>query len=127
MSSPQLMSDKNYKIEKYIDSGSFGAVFKISINEDQKIYALKQINLMKHAVNDRPAALLEAKNEYQLLRKGIPNVLKSFGSYHDTEEQVFRFSTEFKEMNLKQLIEKNGPLPFERFIPIFKDILSGIL
>ena len=127
MSSPQLKSENNYKIEKFIDAGNFGAVLKISINEDQKVYALKQINLMKHTAKDRPAALLDAQNEYQLLRKGIPNVLRSFGSYHDTNDQVFRFSTEFKEMNLAQFINKNGPLPFERFIPIFQDILSGIL
>ncbi len=126
MSSPQLKSDKNYKIEKFIDSGNFGAVLKISIYEDQKVYALKQVSLMKHAEKDRPAALLDAQNEYQLLRKGIPNLLKSFGSYHDKNEQVFMFSTEFMEMNLAQFIEKNGPLPFKRFIPIFQDIVSGI-
>ena len=126
MSSPQLKSDKNYKIEKFIDSGNFGAVHKISIYEDQKVYALKQVNLMKQAEKERPTVLSDAQNEYQLLRKGIPNVLKSFGSYHDKNEQVFRFSTEFMEMNLAQLIEKNGPLPFNRFIPIFQDILSGI-
>ncbi len=126
MSSPQLKSDQNYKIEDFIDSGNFGAVFKISIHEDQKVYALKQVNLMKHSEKDRPAALSDAQNEYLLLKKGIPNVLRSFGSYHDTNKNVYKFSTEFMEMNLAQLIEKSGPLPFKRFIPIFHDILSGI-
>ncbi len=126
MSSPQLKSDKNYKIEEFIDSGNFGGVFKTSMHEDQKFYALKQVNLVKHAEKDRPAALSDARNEYQLLKKGIPNVLRSFGSYHDTNKQVFRFSTEFMEMNLAQLIERNGPLPVKRFISIFHDILSGI-
>jgi serine/threonine protein kinase len=102
-------------------------VFKISVKEDQKVYALKQINLRKHAPNNRDAALLEAQSEYQLLRKGIPNVLRSFGSYHDPKQQVYIFSTEFKEMNLLQLIEQTGPLSFERFIPIFQDIVTGIL
>jgi serine/threonine protein kinase len=127
MSSPQLRSEKNYKIEKYLDSGEFGTMFKISINEDQKVYALKQINLMKHEAKDRPAALLHAQTEYEALRKGKPNVLRSYGSFYDSHEQVYRFSTEFMEMNLTQFIEKHGPLHFERFIPIFNDILSGIL
>ena len=125
MSSPQLSSVKNYKIEKFIDAGAFGAVFKIVTNNDHKIYALKQINLQKIDVNQRAAALSFAKNEYHLHRKGIPNVLRSFGSHLDPNEQIFQFSTEFMEMNLGQLIENQGPLSFERFIPIFRDLLSG--
>ena len=46
MSSPLLSSDKNYD-EKFIDAGTYGAVFKITSKSDNSTYAMKQINLTK--------------------------------------------------------------------------------
>lgn len=125
MSSPQLRSTSLYKIEKEIDSGNFGKVFKISINEDHKVYALKQIKFDKIDEKGREQALKEAKTENDLLRKGIPNVLKSFGSYYNPKEGVYIFSTELMEMNLSQFIQNKGPMTFNSFFPVFRDIISG--
>ena len=118
MTSPQLKSDKNYTIQKHLGGGAFGAVYQIKVHEDSKEYALKNIKL------NRPDALEEAQLEYSLLQKGIPNVLKSFGSHHEPN-RMFLFTTELMEMTLQDYINKNGPLPFEKFIPIFKDIITG--
>jgi serine/threonine protein kinase len=125
MTSPQLRSENFYKIEKFINAGAFGGICKISINEDSKIYALKQINLLNFSEEQRKDVLIDSKNEYKLLRKGIPNVLRSYGSHYDQGEQVFKFSADFMEMNLTQLVEKKNSLTFSEFIPIFRDIISG--
>ena len=124
MSSPLLSSDKNYD-EKFIDAGTYGAVFKITSKSDNSTYAMKQINLKKFLVNDRKDALADAKNEYNLFKKKIPNVLTSYGSHYDQANEVYRFSIDLMETDLYNFIIKNGALTFENFIPIFTDILSG--
>ena len=60
-----------------------------------------------------------------LMKRGFPNVLKSVGSYYDEKEEVYRFSTELKKMNLAQFVRQKGTLTIEKFVPIFDDILSG--
>jgi serine/threonine protein kinase len=118
MTSPQLKSKKNYTILKPLGVGGFGTVFKIKVHEDNKDYAVKYVQL------NQPDDLVEAEMEYNLLRKGIPNVLKSFGSHHEPNK-TFIFSTELMEMTLQNFIDDNGPIPFEKFIPIFKNIITG--
>ncbi len=124
MTSPQLKSDQNYTILKHLGGGAFGTVYKIRVHEDNKEYALKNIML------NQTEALDEAEKEYELLRKGIPNVLKSFGHNHDEPNKIFLFSTELMEKTLQGYIkdyikENKGPLPFKKFIPIFKNIITG--
>ena len=91
------------------------------VKEDNKVYALKKVRLDR---KEQPNALAEAEAEYKLLKKGIPNVLKSYGSHHEPNEK-FIFSTDLMQMSLEKYIDKNGPLSFEKFFPIFKDILTG--
>ena len=121
MTSPQLKTKKNFEIRKPIGNGGFGQVFKIVVHEDKKVYALKYVNLNKENNLD---ALADAKMEYDLLRKGIPNVLKSYGSHHKPNKK-FIFSTELMEMTLQKYIEVNGQIDFGNFFPIFKNILNG--
>ena len=118
MTSPQLKNRQNYDILDPLGGGAFGTVYKIRIKEDSKEYALKIVNL------NRPGDLDDAIMEYNLLRKGIPNVVKSFGSYHE-EKKEFIFSTELMVGNLQEFIRDNGPLPFKKFIPIFTNIITG--
>ena len=117
MSSPQLSSNLNYEIKEFLGSGSSGTVYKILVKADQKEYAVKQV--------DRAAAIDDAKMENMIFRKGIPNVLKSFGSYHDKNKPMYMFSTELMETTLEKLIESQGPLEWNKFCPIFSDMLSG--
>ena len=121
MTSPQLKSKSNYEIIENLGGGNFGVVSKILVKEDNKVYALKQVMLDR---KDQPDALKDAEAEYKLLKKWIPNVLKSYGSHHEPNEK-FLFSTDLMEMTLEKYIDDNGPLLFEKFFPIFKDILTG--
>jgi serine/threonine protein kinase len=118
MTSPQLKNEKNYEILEQLGSGTSAKVYKIRLYENNRLYALKNVKL------DRPEALAEAQIEYNILQRGIPNVLKSYGSYHEPNK-MFNFSTELMEMSLKKFINNNGPITFENFIPLFKDIIKG--
>ena len=127
MSSHHLKYTNNFELKEFIDSGNFATVYKIAVHEDQKEYAVKQINLNKFEEKEKLSALHDARMEYLLLKKGIPNVLRSFGSFHDPKAGVFKFSTEYMEMNLDQYIKAKGSLTFNEFIPLFTDILTGIV
>ena len=126
MSSSLLSSKKNYD-RKLIDAGSYGKVYKITSKSDNSTYAMKKISLKKKfiAISERKAALADAINEFDLYKKNIPNVLRSYESHYDQTKEVYRFSTDLMERNLLKLIIENGDLDFENFIPIFTDILSG--
>ena len=121
MTSPQLKSKKNYEILDPIGGGTFGQVYKILVHEDGKTYALKQVKLDHQ---EQAEFLADAKTENSLFRKGIPNVLKSYGSHHEPNK-FFIFSTDLMDMTLEEFIEKNGQLTLENFLPIFKDIITG--
>ncbi len=118
MTSPQLKNRQNYEILDPLGGGAFGTVYKIRIKEDSKEYALKNVDLK------RPGDLDDALMEYKLLQKGIPNIVKSFGSFHE-ENKKFIFSTELMEGTLQDYIRDQGPLPFQKFIPIFTNIITG--
>ena len=62
MTSPQLKSKSNYEILEHIGGGAFGAVYKVQVKEDNKVYALKKVNLDR---KDLPDALADAEAEYK--------------------------------------------------------------
>jgi serine/threonine protein kinase len=127
--SPRLSSEKNYK-EKYLARGSNGAVFKIKYIDDQtglkKKFALKKVE-MKNIFNDliRKEKLEDAQKEYKILKLGIPNVLKAYGSCYDQKKVEYRFSSDLMHKNLAEFVMERGPLDLQTFIPIFTDIIRG--
>jgi serine/threonine protein kinase len=121
MTSPQLRTRNNYNILDPLGKGASGQVFKILVHEDGKTYALKHVELNPP---NQEIFLADAKTENSLFRKGIPNVLKSFGSHHEPNK-CFIFSTELMDTTLEKFIDNKGPLTFENFLPIFKDIITG--
>ena len=123
MTSPQLKTRKNYEILDPLGHGVSGLVNKIRILEDKKVYALKHVSLEGA---DQNSAHNDAMMENNLLRKNIPNVLKSIGSHHEPNESYI-FTTDLMEMTLQKYINKKGPLTFEDFFLKFKDILRGII
>jgi serine/threonine protein kinase len=136
MSSPLLSSENNYDLKRVLGSGTYGVVHRIvtSINDPklnkkaQQEYALKQIDIKKFKIDERGAALECAKEEYDLLKKKLDNVVPAFGSYYDSKFNVFLFTMELFPQNLKMLIE-NSPrkFSFEEYFPLFQDIIRGIL
>ena len=127
ISSPQLSSEQNFKKEKLIDSGALEGFYKISVNEDSQIYAVKQIDLQNFSEKNRVSILTEAQNDYKLMHKSIPNVLRSFGSYYNLDKQVYKFSVEYSETSLAQVVKTKGTFLLDDFVPIFQDLLKGNL
>jgi hypothetical protein len=82
------------------------------------------VKIFKLGGEDKANTLEHAKMQYKLHREEIPHIVRSFGSHH-SKNDTYLFSTELMEISLQQYIERNGPLPFQKFIPIFKDIISG--
>jgi serine/threonine protein kinase len=131
MTSPQLSKRENYKILGSLGKGSFGAVRKIETNDDKKIYAIKEINLPGKSLSDEALkGCEEARKEYLILRKGLSQVVKSFGSFYDENSNCFIFSMDFYPHNLEEYIQahikgKNMNILFTDFLTIFKDITTG--
>jgi hypothetical protein len=124
MSSPLLKSKENYSRE-YLDKGAYGTVFKITSKLDGTVYALKSFDFEKLSDDDIKLHYSDAKKEYEVLRIGIENVIKCYGSHFDEKTKNFVFSMDLMDQTLMKLIRKNGSLSFEEFIPIFKDFSKG--
>ena len=131
MTSPQLSKKENYNILGTLGRGAFGVVRKIETVADKKVYALKEISLPGRSQSDEALeGYEEAKKEYMILRKGLSQVVQSFGSYYDPILNSFSFSMTFYPHNLKEYIdnhikEKNANIPLSDFLPIFQDIVTG--
>jgi serine/threonine protein kinase len=126
MTSPQLKSSSSYTNQKNIGSGSFGIVSRIRVEENGKVYALKELHLKKLTNKAlREEALKEAINEYNLLKKEIKNVVKSYGSHYDEQDKVFKFSMEYFPHNLSEYVDINGCLTPKQYLPLFLDMVEG--
>ena len=127
--SPRLSSEKNYK-EKKIITCSFNKKYEIEYlnkkSRKEKRFSLKKIELKSIVKeSERKECLEGVRNAYRILKQGIPNVLKAYGSYYDIEKQEFRFSTDQMHTDLASFVKKKGHLNMETFTPIFTDILRG--
>ena len=93
MSSPQLSKKENFNILEILGRGAFGIVSKIETKDDKKVYALKQIFFPgKSESAEAKESYEEAKREYAILKKGLKNVVRSFGSIYDPKSNCFSFS-----------------------------------
>ncbi len=123
MSSPTL-KNKLYEEVEILAEGGGGEVKKIFVSSENKFYALKSIKILEEQYvqkEDLDAAI----EEYRILKMGIPNVLRSYGSYWNKEDSIFMFTTDLMKCDLKELVRKEGPMSLENFFPIFKDIVTG--
>ena len=131
MSSPQLSKKENFNILEILGRGAFGIVSKIETKDDKKVYALKQIFLPgRNQSAEAMQCYEEAKREYKILKKGLKNVVRSFGSFYDPNANCFSFSMTHYKHNLEGYLKacfdkKNSNISFATFMPIFRDIISG--
>ena len=126
MTSPQLKSTKFYNHEKTLGMGSFGVVQLIRVLETNKLFAIKEFHLKKFKLpSQRDEAIKEYKIEYNLLRKSFKNVIKSYGSYYDEDEAIYKFSMDYCPQNFSQFVKKIGPLAPKDFFPLFRDMVTG--
>ncbi len=106
MTSPQLSKRENYNILGSMGKGASGVVRKIETIADKKIYAIKEISLPGKSLSKEALdGYEEAKKEYLILRKGLRQVVKSFGSFYDPNSNCFTFSMDFYPYNLEEHIK----------------------
>jgi serine/threonine protein kinase len=131
MTSPQLSKRENFNLLDFLGKGTFGIVSKIETKDDKKVYALKQIFFPgKSQSAESKECYEEAKREYTILKKGLQNVVRSFGSFYDPKTNCFSISMTLYQYNLDRFLEayfeKNqSNIPFATFLPIFRDIITG--
>jgi serine/threonine protein kinase len=111
-----------------LGSGSFGTVNHIICEEN---FALKIIHLKKNIKDmNSEEELLEhlscAFFEYQVMRKNLPNVVRSYQCHFDEEKKVFSFTMDFMKKGDLETVIKNGRIPFDKFYKLFKGILTGL-
>jgi serine/threonine protein kinase len=108
--------------------GAFGIVRQIISKET---FALKQIDFNKLMDDlDDEEELHEqlscAFSEFQIMKKNLPNVVRSYQYHFDKEENIFSFTMDLmKGKDLGTLIQKKS-IPFEQFYKLFQDIVTGM-
>ena len=125
-SSPSL-SEGNIEPGIVLGSGTFGVVQQIKSKET---FALKKIDLRKLVEDmDDEEELHEKLScaflEFQIMKKNIPNVVRSYQYHFDDKENVFSFSMDLmKGKDLGTLIQTKS-IPFEDFYKLFQDMVTG--
>ena len=125
-SSPSLCEGSIRKLES-LGYGSFGVVNHMV---SEQSFALKQIDFKRQleSLDDKEALydlLRSAFFEFQIMKKNLPNVVRSYQYNFDQKEKVFSFTMDImKGKDLSTLI-KERCLSFEEYFKLFKDILTG--
>ena len=121
-----IESRPNYKILNKVGSGSFGAVYKIIDTKDNKVYALKKIDLDEELKKN--ISLIE--NESNILKSvDNPNIIKYYDCFR--EKDSFYILMEFCEYNdLRAFIDKYKQkkelIPESVIRTISREICNGI-
>ena len=113
-----------YKIQKRIGQGGMGSVYLAKHTTLEKELAIKVVNL--ESENDSEMALRFKREAKLHARLGRHSNIIELENYI-AEDHHYIFMEYFKSVELATVIGKQtGPMPHERAMPIFKQILSGI-
>ena len=116
----------NYKIIQKLGKGAFGSVYKIIDTKDNKIYALKKIELNSEL--EKTISLVE--NESNILSSiNNQNIVKYYGCFR--EKDSFYILMEFCEYNdlnyfIQKYKQKNELIPEPLIRTIIREICYGI-
>ena len=99
------MSLKNFIIGKKLGKGAFGSVCLVTRKEDQKIYAMKTINIGKLDIKDRESSL----NEIRILASlRHPNIIDYKEAFYDDNTKTLNIVMEYADDgDISHKIEEN--------------------
>jgi serine/threonine protein kinase len=121
-----IESRPNYKILNKVGSGTFGSVYKIIDTKDNKVYALKKIELDKELEKN----INQIENESNILKSiNNPNIVRYYDCFR--EKDSFYILMEFCEYNdLRSFIDKYKQkkelIPESVIRTISREICNGI-
>jgi eukaryotic-like serine/threonine-protein kinase len=114
-----------YSIEKFIGSGGMGTVVaaRHSYKKDSPIVAIKVLNpRISEEEQFRERFRQEASIQATL---NHPNLIQLV-EYLENDKKCCLVMEYFKSISLSQMIKKTGPIPYQKAIPIFLQILKGL-
>lgn len=125
-SSP-VLSAENLEIGKFLGKGSFGVVNQIALKQQ---FALKQISIKALLNNSKDEDelydhLSSAYFEFEIMKKNINHVVRSYQCNYDEKEKMFSFTMDLMSGDLRSLIQ-DGNLPFKDYYKMFQNIVTGI-
>jgi len=121
-----IESRPNYKILSKVGSGSYGSVYKIIDTKDNKVYALKKIEIN----NELEKNISKIENESNILKSiDNPNIVRYYDCFR--EKDSFYILMEFCEYNdLRSFIDKYKQkkelIPESVIRTISREICNGI-
>jgi hypothetical protein len=96
-------------------------------NIEGKLHAVKKFFLLKATkIEDKKLELLEEKKrEYELIQKGLQNVVKCDGSFYDQREEIYQYSMECFDQNLKEHLKSHGSPNLKTLLFLMSGMIKG--
>jgi serine/threonine protein kinase len=115
--------DKRYRVLTRIGSGGMGLVYRVEHIQLGKIAAMKVL----HADTARDAeAVRRFRTEAQAVsRLSHPNIVQTF-DFGQSEGALYLVMEYVRGEDLAAIVQRDGPLPFERAAPLFVQICSAL-
>lgn len=110
-----------YDILEMIDYGSFGDIFKVQSESDNKIYAMKQVKFRNHFQDD-PFIMSEI---YCLTHLKHKNIIKLHEIVIDVNELHFVMEYAVNE-NLERYLSEHPDMDFHQKYKIYSQVLQGV-
>ncbi len=124
MVSPGVMPSLpgSYEIMSLLGTGGMGSVFKARQLSTGRIVALKTLQ-----DSDSPNAVRRFQREAKMLATlKHPNIVEAW-TFGLTEDRQAYLTMEYLEgVSLAEVLKRDGPLPLERFLNVFLQVISGL-
>lgn len=120
--------EEDFEILKILGKGSFGEVYKVLSKKNNKIYAMKRINLNKF--NDEKIKQLNL-NEIKFLEKSChPHIINLYKSFENINNNIFMIIDYMENGDLTEYIDSykfnNKIIPEEIIWDIILQCMSGL-
>ena len=114
---------KHYRLLERLDEEGMGLVCKVHDTEQD---AVRVVKLLKPALAHDPAFMQRLGREAdRLMHLNHPNIL-GVHAFYDEPEHPFLVMDYVEGISLDAMIRHNGPLGYERALPLFRQILQGL-
>ena len=122
-------SSSDYEILKILGEGKFGKVFKVRCKKNNKIYAMKMVNIMELRKTNEKAYILALKEQTFLEGLKNPHIIKYYKNFIEGPYLyiIFEYSSNgdmSKFINTNKTLDKN--IPEEKIWNIFLQCMNGL-